>query len=151
MAKNGFKIFDTDTHVGPFFDVLEKYLGEADKARLPAWDQYKSANKGGNAIYMKGQRHYRRRLGAADPQDTRGKYMAGFTGAHGARKPNPRGDYDPALRIEGTAPASTVMCSGAIRFAQSSDWRESFASRMQPLLRRATCPVGLLAAALARL
>lgn len=26
MAKNGFKIFDTDTHVGPYLDVLEKYL-----------------------------------------------------------------------------------------------------------------------------
>jgi len=99
MAKAGFKIFDTDTHVGPFIDVLEKYLTEAEKSRLPEWEQYKSATNRGFRIYSKGQRHYRRRLGAADPTDTRGKYMAGFTGAHGARKPSPRVDYEPAERI----------------------------------------------------
>lgn len=86
MAKNGFKIFDTDTHVGPYLDVLEKYLTDAEQAKLPAWDQYKSSTNRGYAIYARGQRHYRRRLGASDPQDTRGRYMAGFTGAHGARK-----------------------------------------------------------------
>jgi len=99
MAKNGFKIFDTDTHVGPYLDVIDQYLATAEKAKLPAWEQYKSSTNRGYAIYAKGQRHYRRRLGASDPQDTRGKYMAGFTGAHGARKPHPRVDYEPAERI----------------------------------------------------
>ena len=28
MAKNGYKIFDSDTHVGPFMEVLDKYLTE---------------------------------------------------------------------------------------------------------------------------
>ena len=100
MAKNGFKIFDTDTHVGPYIDVLEQYLTEAEKAKLASWEQFKSATNRGYKIYAKGQRHYRRRLGAADPQDTRGKYMAGFTGAHGARKPHPRVDYEADKRIE---------------------------------------------------
>ncbi|HUF81014.1 MAG TPA: amidohydrolase family protein [Burkholderiales bacterium] len=99
MAQNGFKIFDSDTHVGPYVDVLERYMAGAEKARLGEWEAYKSASNAGYTIYSRGQRHYRRRLGAADPQDTRGKYMAGFTGAHGARKPHPRVDHDPAERI----------------------------------------------------
>jgi predicted TIM-barrel fold metal-dependent hydrolase len=99
MAKNGFRIFDSDTHVGPYLDVLEKYLTAAEKAKLPAWEQYRSKTNTGYAIYSRGQRHYPRRLGAATPEDTQGKYMAGFTGAHGARKPSPRVDYDPAARI----------------------------------------------------
>ena len=94
MAKNGFRIFDTDTHVGPYLDVIDRYLSTAEKARLPAWDQYKSSTNRGYAIYAKGQRHYRRRLGASDPDDTRGKYMAGFTGALGARKPSARVDHE---------------------------------------------------------
>src|SRR3954471_13469402 len=99
MAKNGFKIFDTDTHVGPYVDVLENYLTQAEKERLPEWEQHKNTTNRGYRIYSKGQRHYGRRLGAADAQDTRGQYMAGFTRAHGARKPSPRVDYDPAERI----------------------------------------------------
>ena len=35
MARNGFKIFDSDTHVGPYLDVLEKYLADAEKSKLP--------------------------------------------------------------------------------------------------------------------
>ncbi len=100
MAKNGYKIFDSDTHVGPFLDVLEQYMTDAEKAKLPGWEQYLSRNKDGHAVYIKGQRHYRRRLGKAAPEDTKGQYMAGFTGAHGARKPSPRVDHDPAERIK---------------------------------------------------
>lgn len=73
MAKNGYRIFDTDTHVGPYVDVRERYLTDGEKAKLPAWEPFKSASNRGHAIYAKGQRHYRRRLGASEPQDTRGK------------------------------------------------------------------------------
>jgi len=100
MARNGYRIFDSDTHVGPYLDVLENYLTAAENSKLPAWEQYKSATNRGYAICAKVQRHYRRRLGASDPEDTRGKYMAGFTGAHGARKPHPRVDHEPAKLIE---------------------------------------------------
>ena len=31
MAKNGFRIFDTDTHVGPSMDVLETYMDSAER------------------------------------------------------------------------------------------------------------------------
>ena len=67
MAKNGYKIFDSDTHVGPYLDVLDPYLTDAERSRLAAWEAYKSDSKG-YGIYVRGQRHYRRRLGAADPR-----------------------------------------------------------------------------------
>ena len=75
MAKNGFKIFDTDTHVGPYLDVLEKYLTEAEKSKLPAWEQYKSSTNRGYAIYARGQRHYRRQIGRASCRERVCQYV----------------------------------------------------------------------------
>ena len=40
MARNGFKIFDSDTHVGPYMEVL-RCISPTPKRRLPAWDKYK--------------------------------------------------------------------------------------------------------------
>ena len=31
MARNGYKIFDADTHVGPVMEVLDKYLTHAER------------------------------------------------------------------------------------------------------------------------
>lgn len=100
MAKNGFKIFDSDTHVGPTMEVLEKYLSDADKTKLAGWEQYKSTAKAGRTTYNKGQRIYRRKLGTASPDTTPAGYMAGFTGAHGARKPFPTTDVHVDKRLE---------------------------------------------------
>ncbi len=100
MARNGYKIFDSDTHVGPVMDVLEKYLTSAETAKLPAWEQHKSANKHGHVTYTKGQRRYRRRLGTAKPEDTPGGYMAGFTGVKREKEVSPRVDQDPGERIK---------------------------------------------------
>jgi hypothetical protein len=41
MARNGFKIFDSDTHIGPAVDVLEKYLTESERRKLDSWEPYK--------------------------------------------------------------------------------------------------------------
>jgi phage gp16-like protein len=39
MAKNGYKIFDSDMHVGPFMDVLDKYLADTQRKKLAmAWE-----------------------------------------------------------------------------------------------------------------
>jgi len=100
LARNGYKIFDSDTHVGPYVDVLDKYMTPAERSKLPAWEPYRSTSGSGHTVYTEGQRHYRRRLGRGTPDDTKGRYMAGFTGAHGARKPSPRVDDDPAERIK---------------------------------------------------
>src|SRR5262249_6796861 len=83
---------------GPYLEVLEPYLAQEDKARLEAWAPYRST-RAGHVIYTKGQRHYPRRLGSAEAQETSGAYMAGYTGVKRDRPGSPRVDEDPAARI----------------------------------------------------
>jgi uncharacterized protein len=99
MARDGFKIFDADTHVGPDANILAAYLSAAEKQRLSAWDLYKSSGRNGHRTYTRGQRTYRRRLGAAAPEEAPAGYMAGFAGVKRAREPSPLVDADPAARI----------------------------------------------------
>ncbi len=40
MAKNGYKIFDSDTHVGPQSDILAQYMTVGDLERLKAFDGF---------------------------------------------------------------------------------------------------------------
>ena len=98
MARDGFKIFDSDTHVGPYLDGLEPYLAGEEKAKLAGWEPYRS-KRAGHVTYTKGQRHYRRRLGSAQAEETSGTYMAGYTGVKRERAVSPRVDEDPAARI----------------------------------------------------
>jgi predicted TIM-barrel fold metal-dependent hydrolase len=100
MAKNGYRIFDSDTHVGPYMEVLEKYLTDAEKSRLTGWEQFKAVNAHGHQTYNKGQRVYRRRLGDAKADQAPAGYMAGFTGVKRERDVSRRGDHDPAERIK---------------------------------------------------
>ena len=39
MARDGFRIFDSDTHVGPSMNILDHYLAAAEKARLADWEK----------------------------------------------------------------------------------------------------------------
>ena len=57
MSKDGYLIFDTDTHVGPSMDVLETYMSEADRARLePFADSRSVAKRTGQVTYRMGAR-----------------------------------------------------------------------------------------------
>jgi len=38
MARDGYRIFDSDTHVGPDARVLAGYLSSAEKDRLSGWE-----------------------------------------------------------------------------------------------------------------
>ena len=103
MARDGYKIFDSDTHVGPAANILEGYLSAQERALLDDWAAYKSVQaRTGNVTYTRGARSYRRRLGEAEAPEASGKaaYMAGFTGAHKGKDPSPRVDADPAARIQ---------------------------------------------------
>ena len=93
------RIFDSDTHVGPDASILERYLSRAEQGRLAGWEKYRATSRNGNVTYTKGQRRYRRKLGAAEPEETPGGYMAGFTGVARKRQPSPEVDADPAARI----------------------------------------------------
>jgi len=42
MALNGFKIFDSNTNVGPCMDVLSHDLSDAENAPLARWDECRS-------------------------------------------------------------------------------------------------------------
>ena len=79
MARNGFKIFDADTHVRPDADLLQPYLDVDMRAKLNQFDRYKATNKEGAVTYLMGTRHYQRRLGAADEDAPENKeYMSGY-------------------------------------------------------------------------
>src|SRR5215470_9868835 len=98
MARNGYRIFDSDTHVGPAAEILEPYLAAGERAKLASWEPYKSIQKRtGHVTYTRGARAYRRRLGLADTDASAATtgYMAGFTGAHKGQDPSPLVDVDP--------------------------------------------------------
>src|SRR5215472_16888990 len=76
MARNGYRIFDSDTHVGPDARILAGYLSAAERDRLRSWEAYKSTDRHGRESYTKGQRRYRRRLGAAEADEAPSGYMA---------------------------------------------------------------------------
>jgi hypothetical protein len=100
MARDGFRIFDSDTHVGPDARILAGYLSEAEKDRLQGWEPYKSKARSGHETYTRGQRRYRRRLGMAEPDEAPSGYMAGFSGVKRTREPSPLVDADPSERIK---------------------------------------------------
>ena len=99
MARDGYRIFDADTHVGPDARILSGYLSAAEKDRMAGWAEYKARDRYGHVTYTKGQRRYRRRLGQAEPDAAPAGYMAGFTGVKRTRDPSPDVDADPAARI----------------------------------------------------
>lgn len=99
MARDGYRIFDSDTHVGPDAAILSAYLGAAEKDRLAGWAPYEARDRNGRVTYTKGQRRYRRRLGDAEPDAAPAGYMAGFTGVKRSREPSPKVDADPSARI----------------------------------------------------
>jgi len=99
MARDGYRIFDSDTHVGPDARILSGYLSAAEKDRLGGWAEYESHDRYGHVTYTRGQRRYRRRLGKAEPDTASAGYMAGFTGVTRTRNPSPDVDANPAARI----------------------------------------------------
>jgi predicted TIM-barrel fold metal-dependent hydrolase len=99
MARDGYRIFDSDTHVGPDAAILSAHLGAAEKDRLAGWAEFLVRDRHGRVTYTKGQRRYRRRLGDAEADTAPAGYMAGFTGVARTRDPSPEVDADPAARI----------------------------------------------------
>src|SRR5688572_5709806 len=101
MAKNGFRIFDTDTHVGPMMEVLDKYLTDAERSKLPAWQQYADVRQKedfhkNSTNYIKGMRSYKRVLGEATVREKKFEgYSAAYDGPKKSRTPSPSLDYEP--------------------------------------------------------
>jgi uncharacterized protein len=100
MAKDGYKIFDSDTHVGPLMNVLDPFMTDAERGKLAGWSEFKAVNKKGDITYNRGQRRYRRKLGTAKADPNPGGYMTGFTGVAKKREVSPLVDADAAERIK---------------------------------------------------
>ena len=72
--RNGYRVYDTDTHIDPGADVLEKYVDPAFRPRLADLAPYrvlvKSRTLDGEArtTYRFAQRAYERTLGEAEPR-----------------------------------------------------------------------------------
>ncbi len=100
MARNGQKIFDSDTHVGPSMDILEKYMSEEERQQFAPYSDFRRVNETtGQVSYAIGARSYRRRLGEAEEGGMGTGYMSGFTGSHKGREPNPLVDHEPDARM----------------------------------------------------
>ena len=67
--KNGFRVYDVDTHINPGAEVLDKYVDPSFRPRLPELAPYKAAirsrEEGGGErhIYRFDQKIYERTLG----------------------------------------------------------------------------------------
>ena len=101
MAKNGYKIFDSDTHVGPQADILERYMSAGDLDRLKEFEGFLRKNdKTGHSTYNFNTRKYARRLGEPEARESdASEYMTGLTAQH-RQPPNPLLEDDPAERIK---------------------------------------------------
>jgi predicted TIM-barrel fold metal-dependent hydrolase len=108
LARDGFRIFDADTHVGPSMDILEAYLSVADREALEPLSRYRRQRNddiGGRVTYIIGQRQYHRRLGETDARPPEERPSAGFQ-FNATSRPSYKGqrpvatvDHDPAARI----------------------------------------------------
>jgi uncharacterized protein len=87
--KNGFKVYDADTHVMPVAEVLEHYVDPDFRPRLSEIATFRVPAGGGaegRHQYSVNRRVYRRVLGEADPHPT----FAGSGGAwRGGQRPRP--------------------------------------------------------------
>ena len=90
--KNGFQVYDSDTHINPAAEVLDKYVDPDFRARLPELAPYRAAV--GRGVegpsefhnYRTGTKYYRRILGEEAPREN-------FTGRDskwmGTKRPRP--------------------------------------------------------------
>ena len=91
--KNGFRIYDSDTHVSPAAEVLERYVDPGFRPRLAELAPYRQATDEGIHHYTFGRKFYRRVLGEAVPRES-------FTGREsrwrGGKLPRPGVQNDQA-------------------------------------------------------
>src|SRR6185369_2346867 len=100
MARNGYKIFDADTHVRPDAELLRPRLSNSAQAKLAQYEKFKAKNKDGAVTYLMGERSYKRRLGlSADAAPPKDEYMSGYK-RHQHGKPNSLCEQDPSVRIQ---------------------------------------------------
>ena len=91
--KEGFRVYDTDTHINPGADVLEKYVDPGFRPRLDDLAPYRRAIKSRSVdgsirhTYSFAHKAYERTLGEAEPRPG----SADGRVWRGERRPSPGG------------------------------------------------------------
>ena len=67
--KNGFRVYDADTHVSPTAEVLERYVDPGFRPRLAELAPYRQPTSEGLHHYSFGRKFYRRVLGEVAPRE----------------------------------------------------------------------------------
>ena len=137
MARNGQRIFDSDTHVGPVMEALEPYITDAERGKLRNWEHVKrvATHRGGylgHTTYQMGERSYRRKLGNAEAFKDAGT-LAGAVNTRvspiDVRKPSSKVQIEPAVRIE------EMDIEGVdVNFILPSSWWGGFCGSDDPVL-----------------
>jgi hypothetical protein len=101
--RNGFRVYDSDTHVLPAAEVLERYVDADFRPRLAELAPYRVLTRGANEDhaglhnYRVATKYYRRILGEAAPRDT-----------HSGRESSWRGGRVPRRGVQDDAAANRV-------------------------------------------
>ena len=99
MSRDGYRIFDSDTHVGPDAGILPPISAPPRGTRLAGWAEYESRDRHGQDHLHQGTAPL-----SPPPRGRRIGYSAGrvYGGVHrgkAKREPSPQVDADPAARI----------------------------------------------------
>ncbi len=153
--KNGFRVFDSDTHVNPAAEVLERYVDPGFRPRLAELAQYRSPvsrEAGSLHNYRVATKYYRRILGEAAPRETftaanpmarRQDAAAGSAGRPGrepcrghGRQGDRRSFPDPRLVDEPSRPARPLVRSrdGPRLSPSRADFCAPFPDRLKGLI-----------------
>ena len=91
--KNGFHVYDSDTHVSPAAETLERYVDPGFRPRLAELAQYRQPSADGLHHYSFGRKYYRRVLGEAAP---RADFSGRESNWRGGKLPRPGVQVDAA-------------------------------------------------------
>ena len=101
--RNGFRVYDSDTHVLPAAEVIERYVDPEFRPRLAELAPYRVQARGANEAsgglhnYRVATKYYRRILGEAAPRET-----------HSGRESAWRGSKLPRPGVQDDAAANRV-------------------------------------------
>src|SRR5437588_4378378 len=101
--RDGYRVFDADTHVLPAAEVIERHVDPAFRPRLAELAQYRvpirasAEHSGGMHGYRVAQQYYRRILGEAGPRE-----------GHSGRDSNWRGSKLPRPGVQGDEASNRI-------------------------------------------
>ena len=96
--RNGYKVYDSDTHIGPSADTLEKYLSSRVRELVPDLESRKVP-----------QRRHAASLAYDPPYPTRFRLSSSAVGGWGADAPRQLGQAEPQAAVQGSNSRSRLV------------------------------------------